>query len=330
MKKILVTHNGVFHADEVMVTSVLLNLYGEDNVAIVRTSINKIDKYINDENAIIYDIGNGKYDHHNQIAKRSNGIPYSSIGLIWKDFGKDLIQKIAIQMGINDFNIVNRVFNVIDTILIQGIDANDNGYKSPDYVKGSVNYFTISNMVFTFNTISYDGGVKNVLKQELNFKKAVDICSQILIATIRKYLDGANSEAILQELIRTRKNKHILVLNKFIPWIGYVTKNVDDIWYVIFPSTREEGEWNMQAVPAWNMQAVPANTNIRELRHPVPQAWWGKDTKSEVTLAEVTSVEEATFCYKGNGFLTAAKGLDAILKLANMAVEEKSNINELK
>lgn len=322
MKKILVTHNGVFHADEVMATSVLLNLYGEDNTTIIRTSANKIDKYMNDENAIIYDIGNGKYNHHNQTVKRSNGIPYSSIGLIWKDFGKDLIQKISIQMSINNLNIVNRVFNVIDTILIQGIDANDNGYKSPDYVKGNVNYFTISNMVFTFNTISYDGGVKNVLKQELNFKKAVDICSQILIATIRKYLDGANSEAILEELIKTRKNKRILVLDKFIPWIGYVTKNVDDIWYVIFPSTREEGEWNMQA--------VPANTNTRELRHPVPQVWWGKDTKSDITLPEVTSIKEATFCYKDNGFLTAAKGLDAILKLATMAVEGVVNINELK
>lgn len=322
MKKILVTHNGVFHADEVMATSVLLNLYGEDNTTIIRTSANKIDKYMNDENAIIYDIGNGKYNHHTQTVKRSNGIPYSSIGLIWKDFGKDLIQKISIQMSINNLNIVNRVFNVIDTILIQGIDANDNGYKSPDYVKGNVNYFTISNMVFTFNTISYDGGVKNVLKQELNFKKAVDICSQILIATIRKYLDGANSEAILEELIKTRKNKRILVLDKFIPWIGYVTKNVDDIWYVIFPSTREEGEWNMQA--------VPANTNTRELRHPVPQVWWGKDTKSDITLPEVTSIKEATFCYKDNGFLTAAKGLDAILKLATMAVEGVVNINELK
>ena len=325
MKKILVTHNGVFHADEVMATSVLLNLYEEDNVVIVRTSINKIDKYINDENAIIYDIGNGKYDHHTRTIKRNNGIPYSSIGLIWKDFGKDLINKRAIRMGINDLNIVNRVFNIIDTILIQGIDANDNGYKSPD-VKESINYFTISNMVFTFNTISYDGGVKNVLKQELNFKKAVDICSQILIALIRKYIDGANSEAILQELIRTRKNKRILVLDKFIPWIGYITKNVDDIWYVIFPSTREEGEWNMQAVPA----NISTSTSIKVLRHPVPQVWWGKDTKSEVTLAEVTGVEEATFCYKGNGFLTAAKGLDAILKLANMAVEEKSNINEMR
>ena len=100
MKKTLITHNSVFHADEAMATAILSCFYNRSNVTILRT--NKVDKYVNDENTIIYDIGFGKYDHHQKGGNgvRKNGVPYAACGLIWKDFGKDLIAKTASNMDI--------------------------------------------------------------------------------------------------------------------------------------------------------------------------------------------------------------------------------------
>ena len=318
MKKTLVTHNSVFHADETMSTAILSNIYGQDEVKIVRT--NRSDKYIDNPDTIIYDIGMGQYDHHQKGGNgvRDNNVPYAACGLIWRDFGKNLIKIIAKQMNVaNNDEIIDRVYNIIDYLIIQGIDANDNGYKASDYSKGSINYFNISNMVFSFNTIACDGGV-NSFQQEINFRKAVDLCSQILISNIRKYLDAANSESILKDLIANNVYEHILVLDKYIPWIKYITENTDNIWYILFPSARNEGEWNMQA--------VPLSADTFDQRHSVPEAWWGGNDE---TLPKITGVAEATFCHQSNGFLTAAKGLNAMLKLANMAVAGISNINEI-
>ena len=54
-----VTHSGTMHADEVFATA-FLDLYLKD-IKVCRTlNINEIEN----ENVIIYDIGRGKFDHH--------------------------------------------------------------------------------------------------------------------------------------------------------------------------------------------------------------------------------------------------------------------------
>ena len=81
----------------------------------------------------------GKFDHHqknrNGKRKRKNGINYSSIGLLWKKFGKDYLEK----LNVKD---IYKTFEYMDTELIQYIDATDNMQMeylvnkiSPDFVK---------------------------------------------------------------------------------------------------------------------------------------------------------------------------------------------------
>ena len=111
-----VTHSGTMHADEVFATA-FLDLYLDD-VRVFRTT--KVEENITDK--LVYDIGRGKFDHHQLDAeKRNNGITYSSMGLLWKEFGRDLLRKY------NYSNIVE-IFNGIDKDLIEGIDADDNGF----------------------------------------------------------------------------------------------------------------------------------------------------------------------------------------------------------
>ena len=85
-----ITHSGTMHADEVFATA-FLHLYKKD-IKVFRTNSIKNDN--NQQDCIIYDIGRGKYDHHQIDAeKRENQIPYSSIGLLWREFGKDYLEK---------------------------------------------------------------------------------------------------------------------------------------------------------------------------------------------------------------------------------------------
>ena len=73
-----VTHSGTMHADEVFATA-FLELYLKD-VSVYRTKSVDLTKI--PDNILVYDIGRGKYDHHQEDAlKRDNGITYSSFGL---------------------------------------------------------------------------------------------------------------------------------------------------------------------------------------------------------------------------------------------------------
>ena len=86
-----VTHSGKIHVDDVISTIFISKIV--DEVILIRIpNINNKDL----TNKIVYDIGLGEFDHHqkNRNGKRENGIYYSSIGLLWKKFGKEYLEKI--------------------------------------------------------------------------------------------------------------------------------------------------------------------------------------------------------------------------------------------
>ncbi len=308
-KTIFVTHNSVFHADEAMATAILIGVFGDQEV--VRT--NDPSEYENNDEAIIYDIGFGKYDHHQEGGNgtRDNGVPYAACGLIWNEYADIYIKNITSSMNLHfDDEDYNRIAKIVDSKIIEGIDANDNGYH-PDPVS-SINYYNISNIVSSFNNISRYGGAENDFAQHLLFNKAVEFCFSVLHGMVIKVADSINSEKELQDRINKKRNKHILVLNEYIPWIRYVVENDKDAWYVIFPSSRNKGEWNMQA--------VPVAVDTFEQRHPVPKSWWGGNKK---TLPAITGVKTASFCHRSSGFLTAAGNRKDILALARLACKEE-------
>ena len=127
-----VTHSGKFHVDDVISTVFISKIV--DEVILIRIpNINNKDL----TNKIVYDIGLGEFDHHqkNRNGKRENGIYYSSIGLLWKKFGKKYLKQIKVKNA-------EKVFEYMDSELIQYIDATDNmqfeylkSKTSPDFVK---------------------------------------------------------------------------------------------------------------------------------------------------------------------------------------------------
>ena len=112
-----ITHSGRFHVDDVISTIFLSKII--DSVILARV------------------LTIGEFDHHqkNRNGQRDNGIFYSSIGLLWKKFGKEYLKKIGVKY-------IDKTFEYMDKELIQNIDAADNmqfeyveNKISPDFVK---------------------------------------------------------------------------------------------------------------------------------------------------------------------------------------------------
>ena len=74
----VVTHGGVFHADEVLATVILSKVLGD--ITVLRTF--KVPEGLSDD-VIVYDIGFGRFDHHQ---KGGNGTREK-----WDLFGKNMV-----------------------------------------------------------------------------------------------------------------------------------------------------------------------------------------------------------------------------------------------
>ena len=79
------THSGKFHADDVFSAALLLSVNPE--ITICRGS-----QVPEDFKGIVFDIGRGKYDHHQRDSRiRENGVPYAAFGLLWEELGAEIL-----------------------------------------------------------------------------------------------------------------------------------------------------------------------------------------------------------------------------------------------
>lgn len=105
-----ITHSGMYHADDIMSVALLILVFGYHKV--IRTnSLNDVD--IKDDD-IIFDIGGGKFDHHQDGSEiRENGVPYAAFGLLFREFSK--------QLGLHPW-----AAELMDKEFIQMFDLTDN------------------------------------------------------------------------------------------------------------------------------------------------------------------------------------------------------------
>ena len=99
------THAGKFHADDVFATALLQIL--RPDIKITRGFV-----VPDDFDGIVYDIGFGMFDHHQEPREtRPNGIPYAAFGLLWQDacfFKAVAVAKQILENQIESANAVNR------------------------------------------------------------------------------------------------------------------------------------------------------------------------------------------------------------------------------
>lgn len=233
--KRVITHSTVFHADDVFGVAMwkLIN----PNIEVIRTL--EPERFW-DEDTIVFDIGMGKYDHHQKDkVLREDGTPYCGFGLLWRDYGCNLCPDIE-------------AWKKVDRTLVLPIDKADNGIEQ--------NLLSISIKAMNPNWNSEKS-------EDEAFFEAVDVAKAILKA----HVDRANAtaeavDAVLENYLAS-PGEDILVLDEYLPWAEAVVseEKLKNVLFTVYPSKR--GGWNVQTVP----KAAGTFTN----RMDFPQEWLG-------------------------------------------------------
>lgn len=210
MYKKAFTHGGLFHADDVFATALLMIINPD---IIIHRGFQVPENF----DGIAYDIGFGEYDHHQANKRvRENGIPYASFGLLWEKFGSSLVgEEEALRF---------------DEEFVQPLDLADNTGKE----------YILSQLIADRNTTWKDTDVDN----EKRFFEAVDFAKEILKYRLSQILSEKEAYLIVTKWAKNMKDK-ILYLEYPLPWKQAV-KELECL-FVIYPSNR--GGYNVQAVP---------------------------------------------------------------------------------
>lgn len=131
-KLVIGTHNGIFHADEIVACAILCLLHFTRAVKILRTR----NFHILSQCDICVDVGEGAFDHHQAgfHKTRENGIKYASAGLVWESYGRQLITLFLDNYFPKTNNIdIDAVFKNFDQSIISPVDCEDNGIEATHY-----------------------------------------------------------------------------------------------------------------------------------------------------------------------------------------------------
>lgn len=198
------THSGKFHADDVFSSALLLYLNPE-------IKITRGNKVPDDFDGIVFDIGRGRYDHHQKDSRiRENGIPYAAFGLLWEDLGCEILG--------------DELAEKFDEAFVQPLDNNDNTGEKNE----------LASLIGSFNP-SWDenGGTDEA------FFRAVSVAGMILENKFARYLGNERADKRIEEVLETRDqtgDSRILVLPEFIPCQKRLSET--EVAFVIFPSNR--------------------------------------------------------------------------------------------
>lgn len=298
-KATCITHNGTMHADEIFATA-FLDLYLK-NIKVYRTS--EIPSKIK-ENVIVYDIGRGEYDHHQEDAqKRENGITYCSFGLLWKTFGRDFLKKRKIQE-------IDDVFIAFDKDFVEGIDADDNGIFPK--IESTYKVRTLSEVFKLFNP-SYKAN-QNETEQ---FMKAVEFAKIILEEELNNIIGKIIAKTKVLELLK-EANNNTLYLSEYMPYEQTLLQEEsgNDILFVVFPSNRG----------GYCIKTVPKSQEDHTKRKDFPESWAGL---AEEELVKTSGIKGIKFCHQTR-FLVSCDTLETAKKIIEKVLNESDDDLETK
>lgn len=250
----VVTHSTIFHADDVF--GVAMCQLIKPDISIVRTvDAGIVDVAMADPRNLVFDIGLGKYDHHQEDKKlRPDGTPYCGFGLLWRDYGYLLCPE-------------EEARRIVDETLVYAIDQADNGVKQ--------NLLSTSIKAMNPNWNSDE-------TEDEAFLKALSVAKDILKATINSANASVEATDAVLESYLSSPSEEILMLDKYLPWTKTVHNDpkLKNVLFVVYPSKR--GGWNVQTVPKEPGQYVN--------RMDFPTDWLGHaDPERGITFAHTAN-----------------------------------------
>lgn len=279
------THSGKFHADDVFSSALLLYL----NPEITITRGNRVPENFD---GIVFDIGRGKYDHHQKDSRiRENGVPYAAFGLLWEELGAEILGEELAQK--------------FDEAFVQPLDNNDNTGEKNE----------LATLIGNFNP-TWDAEGNN----DEAFFQAVSVAGMILENKFERYRGNERADKRVEEIYnkhqqafrdreKHRDDARILILPEFVPCQKFLSET--QIAFVIFPSNR--GGYCIQ--PQKKEYSMNYKCNF-------PTEWLGLENEE---LQAATGLKTAGFCHKGGFLMTAGELADAVqaCKISMVQFDEK-------
>lgn len=336
---IIGTHNGIFHPDEMFATAFFCLFHSNNHILILRTREANLLKQCN----ICVDIGGGRYDHH-QLGfneTRQNGIKYASAGLVWRDYGKQLITLIFKHYFPTikcDNKLIDSIFKTFDEKFVVPIDLEDNGKQKDKHSFSFITSFLplyFNTNTENFNRQFYKALIATIEVLEL---KLMEMISQYPSNdTFKTKLSIKTEFSILFQNFKSKIGKKfspLVILSRYfsndyfnngilcipsqtLEWKESViqinsSRNFRKINFVIFEYP--DGGWAAQCVP-------PSLENEFGQRISFPLEWAGQNDY----LPIISGVEGAILCTSGR-FFARAKDKQSIIKMCIIATCKSHSI----
>ncbi len=280
----VVTHSGVFHADEVFACALLCIAYGQENVSIIRTRDDKVlDLATSEEDTWVIDVGGDfnpsmlNFDHHMRDFNLTNsfGNKLSSFGmvveaLLRRSFFSEVRQQLL------DFS--NKV------------DMMDNGIKKAEDLS----------FISVFNSYSET--------EQFSFYAALQTAISYLRSLLNKWKEERIINLRLNDSLGNMTEDGIIYNTDYIP-VDERANAIPEAKLVVYKS--KTGTYNIQSVNV-------TETKDFSVRCPAPSKWLGlRDNE----LIRASGGLPLTFCHAG-GFLTVTSTdeIEEALRVARIII----------
>ncbi len=312
LKMRVITHNGKIHADECASVSLLSSYFSNKgiNVSVLRTR--DADKFLPTDCLIDvggeYDHSKLRYDHHqigyNEVWNEEFNIPLSSVGLVWRHYGKEIVEMYLsnnVEQYDHAFNYtettISELMDVIYEKLIMEIDANDNG------IILQSNNLNICEIIEAVN-----GNVNDDAIQNLNFNRAVALIGNIFDIKFREIINGYfnfhRDLNIVFDLLTDRDLENgYLVLKKNIPTIFKCLNEIDREEKIRFCIFCGEEEYTIKTRRTNNTKFSPLCPILNE-----------DVLREEVNSGDIIFIHKASF-------LAKTKTLEAATEIVLLSLE---------
>ena len=290
-----VTHDGSFHADDVFAYAVLRAAV--PGIALERTrdaeAVARAD--------LVFDVGGlfdpqaRRFDHHMRDRPlRDDGTPYSSLGLLWREYGRTAV---AAFLGGAERDVVQAVWRELDGSLVVEIDRTDNGI-------GLAGAGHLSSVIEAFNPVWDEPGDQNEA-----FTAAADLAAGILARQCRQVAASERAKSMVFAASRSAEDARILVLDRKLPWEAAVYDGgLTDALYVIYPD---------EAHARWYCRSVSVAQNSFDQRLPLPERWAGLRDRD---FSQAAGIADGVFCHPSR-FICAATSRASAIALAQRSIE---------
>lgn len=331
--KIIVTHSGTFHADEVMACCLLKYLPDYSKYIIIRSRNKEIWKLSD----VIVDVGgefdyvNYKYDHHmvtfNEYFNEKLNIEkilLSASGLVYKYHGKEIIIKL-----LNDWGLYNEMKEYIESIynklyinLFHGIDGVDNGISQYDLQSSSGEDIKLvkkykESTTYSARVSKLNPSIINSNNENIQFGYAILLAEEAFLTEVKslvfiQYPSFKVVKTAFNNVDSIHSSGKVIYFDTEVAWKQILLEieeemNIKGKLLFAISKTKKEG---------YRVLTIPKSLGSFDFRKGIYSKWRGLDLEE---LKKESGIEDIIFVHR-TGFIGGAETYESALKMVEISL----------